>query len=130
MSALACKAFTRRSLLQSAAAAALAASLASCRSIPRPVEQVEAARAALTRAQPVAVNEGAPQLKLAQGKLAAAERAMQGGDYVTARILAEQAEVDARYAWTVAESVRLQRAAADVDRHTQTLRDELDRRTK
>ena len=130
MSALACKAFTHRSLLQSAAAAALAAALASCSSSPRPVEQVEGARAALTRAQPVAVHEGAPQLQLAHAKLVAAERAMQGGDYVTARILAEQAEVDARYAWTLAESARLQRAAADVDRHAQTLRDELDRRTK
>jgi hypothetical protein len=130
MSPLVCKACTRLSVLQWAAAAALAASLAACSSIPRPVEQVEAARAALARAQPVAVSEGAPQLQLAQAKLAAAERVMQGGDYVSARILAEQAEVDARYAWTLAENARLQRAAADVERNVQALRAELDRRTQ
>jgi hypothetical protein len=130
MSPLVCKACTRLSVLQWAAAAALAASLAACSSIPRPVEQVETARAALARAQPVAVSEGAPQLQLAQAKLAGAERVMQGGDYVSARILAEQAEVDARYAWTLAENARLQRAAADVERNVQALRAELDRRTQ
>jgi hypothetical protein len=130
MSAFVCKACTRHSVLQWAAAAALAASLAACSSIPRPVEQVEAARAAVVRAQPVAVSEGAPQLQLARAKLEGAERAVQGGNYVGARILAEQAEVDARYAWTLAENARLQRAAADVERHVQTLRAELDRRTQ
>ena len=126
----ACKACIRLSVLQWLGAAAAAAALAACSTIPRPVEQVEAARSALTRAQPVAVNEGAPQLNLAQVKLARAEQAMRGGDYVTARILAEQAEVDARYAWTLAESARLQRAAAGIDRDLQSLRDELDRRMK
>ena len=130
MSPHACKACTHRSVLQWLGAAAVAASLAACSSIPRPVEQVEAARAALGQAQPVAVAEGAPQLKLAQAKLERAERAMQGGDHVSARILAEQAEVDARYAWTLAESARLQRAAAGIDRSVQSLRDELERRTK
>jgi hypothetical protein len=106
----------------------LAATLGACSSIPRPDEQMQAARAALARSQPVAATEGAVELKLAQGKLDRAERALQEGDYVGARILAEQATVDARYAWTIAESARLQRAAADVDRQLQTLRDDLDRR--
>jgi hypothetical protein len=56
---------------------------------------------------------------VARAKLALAEDAMQQGDYVNARVFAEQAEVDARYAWTVAESARMQRAAAGRDRRSQ-----------
>jgi Domain of unknown function (DUF4398) len=130
MSLHACKACIRPSVLQWACAAALAATLGACSSIPRPDEQMQAARAALARTQPVAATEGAVELKLAQGKLDRAERALEAGDNVGARILAEQATVDARYAWTVAESARLQRAAADVDRQVQSLRDDLDRRKK
>jgi hypothetical protein len=91
---------------------ALAAALAACSSTPRPSEQVSAARAAVSQAQPVAVRDGAPELKTAQAKLMRAEELMQRGEYTDARILAEQAEVDARYAWTLAENARLQRAAA------------------
>jgi hypothetical protein len=109
------KACIRRSVLQRLAVAALAAALAACSSIPRPTEQVEAARRAVAQAQPVALSQGAPELKVAQDKLARAEQALKSGDHVNARILAEQAEVDARYAWTLAESARVQRAAAQLD---------------
>ena len=126
----ACKACMRRSVLQWLAAASAAAAFAACSSIPPPVEQVQAARSALTQAQPVALKEGAPELKLAQRKLELAEQAMREGDHVNARILAEQAEVDARYARTLAENARVQQAAAGIDRSVQTLRDELDRRSQ
>lgn len=53
---------------------------------------------------------------------------MQRGDHTDARILAEQAEVDARYAWTLAENARLQRAAADTGESVKVLQDQLDRR--
>ena len=92
--------------------------LTACSSIPRPTEQLEAARAAVLQAEPAAQAEGAYELALAQGKLAAAGHALQRGDYVDARILAEQAELDARYAWTIGESARLQRAAAALGRST------------
>jgi hypothetical protein len=111
----ACKACTGLPLLQRKAAVALAALLCACSSIPEPVEQLHAARAAVSQAQPVAVGEGAPELKIAQAKLAAAEEAAGRGDHVAARILAEQAEVDARYAWTLAESARMQRTAAGLE---------------
>jgi len=104
------------SVLQRAVPAALAAALAACASTPPPEEQLDAARAAVIQAQPVAVRDGAPELETAQSKLAGAEQAMQRGNYVDARILAEQAQVDARYAWTLAENARLQRAAAELRR--------------
>lgn len=111
----ACKACIPLPLLQRKALLALAAALCACSSIPEPAEQLHAARAAVSQAQPVAVHEGAPELKTAQAKLAAAEAAAGRGDYVAARVLAEQAEVDARYAWTLAESARMQRTAAEID---------------
>ena len=89
-----------------------------CSSIPRPTEQLEAARAAVQHAELVAQPEGDYELALAQGKLAGAARALQRGDHVGARILAEQAELDARYAWTLGENARLQRAAAALGRST------------
>jgi hypothetical protein len=125
-----CKACMHLSVLQPAAVVVLAGALAACGGIPQPTEQVQLARAAVSQAQPIAVSDGAPELKTAQAKLAAAERAMQGGDYVSARVLAEQAEVDAKYAWTLAEGARMQRAAAEVDQSVKLLRDELERRVK
>ena len=107
--------------------------LLGCSTTPPPHEQLATARAmvaqaqpvvaqaqpVVTQAQPVAVGEGAPELKTAQVKLTQAEEAMQRFEYRNARILAEQAEVDARYAWTAAESARLRRAAAQLERRPQ-----------
>jgi hypothetical protein len=84
----------------------------------------------VSQAAPVAVRDGAVELKRAQAKLANADEAMQRGDYTQARIFAEQAEVDARYAWTLAENARMQRAAAELDQSVKVLRNELDRRVK
>jgi len=50
------------------------------------------------------------ELRLAQHKLARAELAMARDDWRTARRLAEEAEVDARYAWALAENERAHRA--------------------
>jgi hypothetical protein len=108
----------------------LSAALAACSSTPAPTEQVAAARTMVSQAAPVAVHDGAVELKTAQAKLARAEEAMQRGDHAQARIFAEQAEVDARYAWTLAENARMQRAAAQIDQNVKVLRNELDRRSK
>lgn len=112
------------------AAIALAGALAACATTPPPTEQLAAARAMVSQAQPVAAQEAPMELNSAQAKLVRAEDAMQRGDYLNARIFAEQAEVDAKYAWTAADSARMQRAAAEVDQSIRTLRDELDRRIK
>ena len=126
----ACKPCMHLTVLQRTAVLAVAAGLSACSSTPQPVEQVELARAAVSQAQPVAVADGAPELHVAQAKLARAELAVRSGDYVSARILAEQAEVDAKYAWTLAEHARMQRAAADINQRVKLLRDQLDRRGK
>ena len=112
-----------------AAVLASAAAVASCASTPPPTEQLAAARAMVGQALPVAEREAGPELGSAQSKLARAEDAMQRGEYEAARRYAEQAEVDAKLAWTSAESARAQRAAAEVEQGIQTLRRELDRRT-
>jgi uncharacterized protein DUF4398 len=105
----------------------LAALLAACVTTPPPNEQLLAARAMVSQAQPVALRDGALELNNAQVKLARAEAAMQSGAYRDARIFAEQAEVDAKYAWTLAENARMQRALAEVDYGLRALRDELER---
>jgi hypothetical protein len=126
----ACKACIGVPLLQCAGAWTLSAALAACSTTPVPTEQLAAARTMVSQAAPVAVRDGAVELKTAQAKLARAEEAMQRGDYTQARIFAEQAEVDARYAWTLAENARMQRAAAELDQSVKVLRNELDRRVK
>ena len=107
----------------------LAAGFAGCASAPPPTEQMAAARAMVGQAQPLAAREAPLELSAAQSKLALAEDAMQRTEYEAARRYAEQAEVDARLAWTSAENARAQRAAAEVEQGIQTLRRELGRRS-
>jgi multidrug resistance efflux pump len=125
-----CKGCIDLSHLQRSSVITLAALLAACSSTPPPKEQVEAARAAVSQAQPLTAYGGAAELTAAQIKLARAEQEIQRGEMANARMLAEQAEVDARYAWTLAENARLQRAAAEANQNAKQLRDELDRRGK
>jgi hypothetical protein len=69
-----------------------------------------AARAMVAQARPVAEASAPAELAAAQGTLARAEVAMQRGHNEHARLLALQAEADARLAWTIAENARAQRA--------------------
>lgn len=114
--------------LKGLAAAALIAGLAACASMPPPHQQMGAARAMVAQAHTVAAQDAPLELSTAQTKLARAEEAMKRADYVNARILAEQAEVDAKYAWTLAENARAQRASAEVNQGINALRQELERR--
>jgi hypothetical protein len=104
--------------------------VAGCATTPPPTEQLAAARAMVNQAQPTAGKEAPLELQSAQAKLARAEDAMQRGDYEIARRNAEQAEVDAKLALSAAENARAQRAAAEVERGIETLREELDRRNR
>ena len=104
--------------------------LAGCASVPPPSQQLGAARAMVAQAQPVAARDAPMGLATAQNKLAGAEQAMKREDYANARIYAEQAEVDAKYALTLAENARAQRAAAEVNQGISTLRQELERRVQ
>lgn len=126
----ACKACTHLSDLQRIAAIVLVLSLAACSSMPRPTEQIDAARAAVSKAEPVVIQDGAMELRVAQYKLARADQEAQRGGYADARIYAEQAQVDADYARAIADNARVQRAAADANQNVRRLQDELERRVK
>lgn len=60
----------------------------------------------LIQAEPLAWRYAQPEFRLAQDKLARAEQAMARSQWREARTLAEQAEIDARYAWALAENER------------------------
>lgn len=84
--------------------------LAGCATTEPPQREMTAARAMVAQARLVAEKEAPLELVAAQAKLARAEMAMQRGHYEHARLLAEQAEADAKLALTVAEQLRVQRA--------------------
>ena len=89
--------------------------LAACATASLPSRQateadLAAARAALLQAEPVAHRYAAAELRVAQDKLARAEQAMSRDEWPQARRLAEEAEVDARYAWALAENERSRRS--------------------
>lgn len=126
----ACKDCIDQSDLQRIAAIALALGLAACSSMPLPSEQIDAARGAVSKAEPVVSQDGAMELRVAQYKLARSQQEAERGDYANARIYAEQAQVDADYARAIAENARVQHAAAEADQGVRRLQDELDRRAK
>jgi hypothetical protein len=107
---------------------AVALALAACATTDPPERELGAARAMVSQARPVADRDAPQELAAAQQKLARAEAAMQRGHYEHARILAEQAEADAKLAWTVAENVRVQRSAAEVQDGTRALREQMERK--
>jgi len=107
--------------------AALALALAACASTDKPEREMGAARAMVSQARPIAAVDAPQQLAEAQLKLGRAEDAMQHKQYEHARILARQAEVDARLAWSVAENARAQRNATEVQDANRALRQEIER---
>lgn len=105
--------------------------MAGCASTPAPTEQMAVSRAAVNNASSAGGSEFAPlQLKSAMEKMNAAERAMAAEDYVLARQLAEQAQVDAQLAAAVARSAKAQKAANTMQEDIRVLRQEIDRKTK
>jgi hypothetical protein len=95
--------------------AALAALLvlAACASAPAPVQEVADAERALQAASAADAGNLAPAaFDKARQKLAAARSALQGGEHVRARRLAEQALVDAEVAQAAAEAEEAARAEA------------------
>jgi hypothetical protein len=79
--------------------------LAACAAEP-PAPQLAAAKSAVDQAAPLAMQYAVPEWTAARDKLANAERAYAGRDWRSARELAEQAEVDAKYAQALAERER------------------------
>ena len=86
--------------------AALFCLLAACATASPPDTELAAARSSILQAEQVAARYAQPELRLAQEKLARAEQAAAQNRFDEARRLAEQAQVDARYAWALAEAER------------------------
>jgi hypothetical protein len=108
---------------------ALVVGVGACASVPAPTEQLAVARSMLSQAQSAGATQHAPvELNAARTKLDQAEEAMRREDHERARQLAEQAEVDARLAWTKSDTARSQRAAAEVQQGIEVLKQELQRR--
>ncbi|WP_350133323.1 DUF4398 domain-containing protein [Nitrosomonas sp.] len=105
--------------------------MAGCASIPAPTEQMAVSKAAVNNALSAGSNEFAPvQLKSAMEKMDAAERAMTDRNYELARQLAEQAQIDAKLAGTMARSSKAQKAADALQEGSRVLRKEIDRQTQ
>ena len=105
--------------------------IASCAGIPAPVEQMAVSKVAVSNATSAGGNEFAPlQLKSAMEKMDGAERAMAAENYLQARQLAEQAQVDAQLATTTARSAKAQKAAGALQDYNRVLRQEIDRKVQ
>ena len=102
--------------------------LAACATTDAPEREMGAARAMVAQARPVATKDAPQELAEAQLKLARAEEAMKRGHYEHARLLAQQAETDAKLAFTVAENVRVKRSANEVQDANRALREETERK--
>ncbi|HUQ73115.1 MAG TPA: DUF4398 domain-containing protein [Burkholderiales bacterium] len=84
--------------------------LAGCATVSPPGAELAAARTAVIQAEPAARRYAPDELRLAQEKLARAEQAMAREQWGEARRFAEQAEVDARLAFAIAENERARSA--------------------
>jgi len=112
------------------ASAVAALFIAGCASTP-PIEQMTIAKVAVDNATSAGGNEFAPlPLKSALEKMDAAERAMAAEDYVLARQLAEQAQVDAQLAAATARSAKAQKAASALQEDNRVLRQEIERKAQ
>ena len=119
---------SNRVILKVGTTIASAILIVSCAGIPAPTEQMAVSKVAVSNATSAGGNEFAPlQLKSAMDKMDAAERAMTAEDYLQARQLAEQAQVDAQLAATTARSVKAQKAAGALLEDNRVLRQEIDR---
>lgn len=103
----------------------MTATLMACASTPPPRERVLLAGAAVDSAVSAGATELAQaELERARSKLEAAKVAMARGDNARAQVLAEQAEVDGLVARNKAGEERARRAAAEVQKGLQTLREQ------
>jgi hypothetical protein len=93
-----------------------------------PTEKIEVAEAAVDSADTRGAAADAPlELRLAREKLERAQVAMRSENYVTARRLAEQAQVDAELAEAKAQSAAALENAREMRTSIESLREEADR---
>lgn len=103
--------------------------LAGCASVEPPQAQLARSEAAVQQAAGTGAQQHAPlDLRRALQKLEQARLAMEEEDYLEARRLAEQAEVDAELAQVKAQTAEAQQTAEDLEENIRILRDEISRR--
>ncbi len=96
-----------------------------------PVAEMATARASLSQAESAGAQQSAPvELLAARDKLSRAEAAMREEKFEQARRLAMQAEVDAEVAEKKSRTVKVQAAAAELERSNEMLRKELERKSR
>lgn len=99
-----------------------------CASIPAPTEQLAVSKAAVANAGSAGGNEYAPiALRSAMDKMDAAQRAMTQEDYLLARRLAEEAQIDAQLASATVDAAKAQQAVSALQEDNRILRQEIDR---
>lgn len=99
--------------------------LAGCAADPAPNEQLRLTEQAVAQAKAVGATEEVPELKLAQERLAQAQEAMADESYKEARMLAEQAELDARLAEALVLTKKSQEQLAELNQRINRLRKQL-----
>jgi Domain of unknown function (DUF4398) len=106
-----------------------AAALTGCASSsPRPDEQLARADASIAQADQAGARQySGAEFDKARDKAKEARRLADKGDNAPARVMAEQAELDAELAAAASRAKSTQKAAAEVQAGTQTLREETTR---
>ncbi|MFN3438311.1 MAG: DUF4398 domain-containing protein [Acidovorax sp.] len=118
-------------LIRTAAAVLALGALAACSSTPAPTEQMAVTRTTVNRvaAAPAVATSAPVEMQRAREKLVLAEKAMTAEDYVSARRLAAEAEVDARVAETRADAASNAANLAQVQDGIRALQEEINRRS-
>jgi hypothetical protein len=107
---------------------AVAIILTGCANIPAPKGQMSVSKTAISDAINAGSSEFAPQqLKIAQEKMNAADRAMADQDYLLAWQLAEQVQVDAQLAALSARAAKAQNTADKLQEDNHALQQEIER---
>ena len=107
-------------------AALAVVALAGCAADPAPNEQMRLTEQALEQARAVGANaEDITELKQAEDKVARASAEMTEGSYKDARMLAEQAELDARLAEARVLTLKSQEQLNVLNTHITRLRKQL-----
>lgn len=118
----------KRSDIKLVAVAATVLTLSACASAPKPTSEVVLSDAAMQAAEAAGARELAPiELRQAREKQQLAQKAMKQEEYRKARMLSQQALVDAELAAAKAEAEKARMALREVDEGMQLMRTEVDR---
>jgi ABC-type uncharacterized transport system auxiliary subunit len=104
---------------------ALSLTMAGCAVDPVPNEQLRLSEQAVAQARAVGATEQLAEMQLAEKKLARAQKNVGEQDYKRARVLAEEAELDARLAESRVLTAKSQEQLADLQARITRLRKQL-----